>query len=39
MRPGMIIGVLGLLLGIFLLTQPLAADRKVGPGPGKPGPL
>ncbi len=37
MRPGTIIGLLSLLLGIFLLTQPLGADPKSpAPVPGRP---
>jgi thioredoxin 1 len=37
MRPGAIIVALGLLLGIFLLTQPLAAESKNPPTPaGRP---
>jgi thioredoxin 1 len=37
LKPGTIIGVLGLLLGIFLLTQPLAAESKTSSPPaGRP---
>jgi thiol-disulfide isomerase/thioredoxin len=37
LKPGAIIGVLGLLLGIFLLTQPLAAESKTSSPPaGRP---